>query len=461
MADTIAAALKSLDVRIAERDEYRRFYRGEHGVHLRSPELRRALSGHRPFAVNFCKVIVESLTDRIQVRAITADAGDDTEADEAIDAGEDNAATIAAQAIWDASPLDVTAIAWRYSVDGDAWIGLELVEGEDGQRIARLKSIDTDMAAPLDDGSVFVRTGDTTGMLVAPDATTAIMYELVAGGEWAPSLTEADESGARGLDILAPTSPDGTPLRIIERVRNGDTGDMWGSSDLAVAVPQQRAINARAIDIHEVSGEAAWPQNWIVGKGAAKASGRIRTRAGAVHGIEAAEDGSMSLHQFAAADPTKLATTLDAMIEYLAVTAGAPLQSSGAGANSSAESRRIAQDRLTRRVMKALDALGTAIGRMIESALLATASIEASVEVQWESPEPVAEKDLLETATMKLALGVSRHTLLKELGYDPEREALHRADEKAEEQVSMTRAITTGTDSPADLANLLVGPDAQ
>lgn len=454
---TIAEALKDLQTRIAERDEYRRFYRGEHGVHLRSPELRRALGGHRPFALNFCKVIVDSLTDRVQVRAITAETDDDT-GSEQLEADEANEATLAAQDIWDRSDLDVTSLAWRYAVDGDAYIGLELGEGENGGTTATLKAIDGDMVAPLDDGSLFVQTGETTGMLVAPDGTTAIMHEMSTGGDWSPVTTAPDETGAISLDILAPTGPNGEPLRIIERIRNGDTGGKWGASDLDVAVPQQRAINARAVDIHEVSGNAAWPQNWIVGKGAAKARENVRTRAGAVHGIEAAEDGTMTLHQFAAADPTRMSATLDDLIEYLSVTSGTPLQSSGAGANSSAESRRIAQDRLTRRVMKALKAIGDAIACMLESALLAESKGEADVEVQWESPEPVAEKDLLETSVLKMTLGVSRHTLLKELGYDPEREAMHRADERAEEQVSMTRAITTGTDTPGDLTDLLTGP---
>lgn len=460
MATTIAEALKDLQQRIAEREEYRRFYRGEHGVHLQTPELRRALGGHRPFAVNFCKVIVDSLTDRVQVRAVSADAGDEAaEGDERIDEAQDSGATIAAREIWERSALDVTTIAWRYAVDGDAYLGLELASDDRdvvGGVQATVKRIDADMVAPLDDGSLFVQTGEKSGMLVAPDGTTAVFYELVAGGEWVPVSVPSGDGETATIATLEPTDPNGNPLKIIERIRNGDTGDQWGASDLAVAVPQQRAINARQIDLHEISGNAAWPQNWIVGQGASKAAGRIRTRAGAVHGVESSGDAPMSLHQFAAADPAKIRAAIDGAIEDLSVTSGTPLQSTSAGANSSAESRRIAQDGLTRRVMKAHDAIARAIQSMLESALLAI-GIEASVDIEWESPEPVAEKDALETATMKLALGVSRRTLLTELGYDAEREALYRADEKAEEQVSMTRAITTGTDTAADLAGLLGG----
>lgn len=445
----IADALKSLQVRIAEREEYRRFYRGDHGVHLHSPSLRRALKGHRGFALNFCKVVTDSLADRVQVSAVTASVPDEVDEDAELDRSE--AATDAVQAIWERSSLDVTQLAWRYSVDGEAYAGLEL----DESGAATVKSIDADMVAPLDDGSLFVMTSDETGMLVAPDGLSAIHYSRATGGEWAPDTVTTDD-GESAYAMVASSTRDGKPLRIIERIRNGDNGDTWGTSDLDVAIPQQRAINARAIDIHEVAGNASWPQNWIVGPGASKAAGRLYSRAGAIHGVEGE---GLTTHQFPAADATKLQATLDGLIEYLSVTSGTPLQSSSTGANSSAESRRIAQDRLTRRVMKALDTIGEAIARLLESALLAEFGIVAKAEVSWESPEPVAEKDALESAMLKLSLGVSRHTLLGELGYDPDREAALRADERAEQQVAMTRAVTTGTDTAADITSLLVGAD--
>lgn len=448
MVDQIADALKALQVRIAERDEYRSFYRGVQGAPLRTPELRQALKGHKGFALNFCKVVTDSLTDRIQVRGVVANTPD--EDNEAEESEASSAATDAVADIWKRSALDVTMLAWRYSVDGDAYVGLELDQNEMGDGAATIKSIDGDKVAPLDDGSLFVLTGDETGMLVATDGSVTD-YAMAQGGAWAPTTTDVD--GEPVINRVTPTVGD-VPLRIIERVRNGDSGDRWGTSDLDVAVPQQRAINARAVDIHEVSGSAAWPQNWITGPGAAKAAGNIYSRAGAVHGIEGE---GLDLKQFAAADPTKLASTLDTMIEYLSVTSGTPLSQSSVGAGASGESRRIAQDKLTRRVSKALDALATAIGRLLESALLAEHGITATVEITWESPEPVAEKDALESAMMKLSLGVSRHTLLGELGYDPDREEVKRAAERAEDQVSMTRAVTTGTDTASDIADLLGG----
>src|SRR5690606_5094389 len=109
----------------AERDEYRRFYRGDQGVHLRTPELRRQLKGSRGFSVNLCKTVVESLTDRVQIKSIAAsvsldieDAAQRARAEKAAS----EAATDAVNAIWKRSAININALAYRYSVDADAWV---------------------------------------------------------------------------------------------------------------------------------------------------------------------------------------------------------------------------------------------------------------------------------------------------------------------------------------------------
>lgn len=452
---TIAEALNDLQVREAERDEYRRFYRGEQGVHLRTPELRRHLKGSCGFSINFCKTIVESLTDRMQVKAVNASVSlpeiADVKAREKAESDASAAATDALRVIWERSKLDVTALAWRYSVDADAWVGLEVGAGG-----TMLKRLDAGMVAPLDADTVFVRTGETTGQLITADATV-IQYALDSAGEWQP-VSRLTATGEQELDADAVVDGDGESVpTIIERIRNGDDDTGWGMSDLAVAVPQQRAINQRAIDVHQVAGTAAWPQRWLVGPNAASAAVRLLTSApGAIHGINAPNEGAMELKEFSAADPTKLAATLDDLIEYLSITTGTPLATDGVGAGASGESRRLAQDKLTRRVMQAMHAIETALARLLESALIID-GIAAEVSIEWESPEPVAIKELLETSLLKLSLGVSKHTLLSELGYDPDREEMLRASEKAEEQVSLTRALTVGADTPADLGDLL-GP---
>lgn len=454
---TIAEALQELSVREGERDEYRRFYRGDQGVHLRTPEMRIALRGRHGFALNFCKTIVESLTDRVQVKAVNAsvviDGVDDVAQREAAEKEASANATDAVRAIWERSALDVSALSWRYSVDADAWVGLEI--DEDG---ARLRRLDSSRVVPLSETETFVRTGERSGTVYA--GATRTNFALGDDGEWRPVTTTGyDDAGnaLEAIDTSTVVDADGNPLpTLIERIRNGDDDTSWGMSDLAAAVPQQRAINQRAIDIHQVSGTAAWPQRFLVGPNAAKSAVRLLSSPGAIHGINSSAEGATSLHEFSAADPTKLASTLDDLVEYLSITTGTPLSTNGTGANSSGEARRIAQDKLTRRVGKATEAIGVALSRLLESALR-LAGITADVLIEWESAEPIATKDLLETAQMKIALGVSKHTVLSELGYDPDREEMLRARERAEDQVALTRALSVGADTPDDLGDLL-GP---
>lgn len=452
---SIADALNELQTREAERDEYRRFYRGAQGVHLQTPELRRVFSGRCGFSLNFCKTIIESLTDRVQVSAVNAvvsidDDGLSVKQREEIEDERSKKATAAAREVWERSALDVTALAWRYAVDGDAWIGMEAGIGG-----VVLKRLDGSKVVPLSDTATFVKTSDTTGQI--HEGATVSYWELGRDGEW--RMVREGVEGGDGPLVQTVTDSEGNPVpSTVERIRNGEDDTQWGASDLAPAVPQQRAINQRVIDMHEVSGNAAWPQRWIVGQGAGKVAGKLRSRAGAIHGLEASADSGMTLQEFAAADPTKIGAALKDMVEYLSITTGTPLQAGAAGANASAESRRIAQDKLTRRVGKAIDAITVAVSRLLESALLME-GIAAAVTIDWESPEPIAAKERLEEALMKLSLGVSRYTLLAELGYDPDREAMLRAQERAEDQVALTRALTTGTDEPADLNDLL-GPGA-
>lgn len=433
-------ALKSLEKREGLRDEFRRFYRGEQAARLTSPELRAVFNGRCGFSVNLCKTVTDSLTDRVQVKAINATVSVDdesltTQEREQVEDDLAKKATAAARAIWERSAIDITALAWRYSVDGDAWLALE--SGENGYQ---LTTLDNSRVVPTDIG-VFVLTNEdkTQGRLI--NGSTITPYELGRDGEWRSHVTA--------------TSPLST---LLERVQNGIDGTEWGVSDIASAVPQQRVINQRVIDMHEVSGNAAWPQRWIVGQGASRVAGQLTSRAGAIHGLEAGESG-LDLKEFAAADPTKLAAVIDQAVELLSVTTGTPLQSGSVGANASAESRRIAQDKLTRRVSKALDSITHAVSRLLESALSAN-GLNAIVSVDWESPEPVAAKDLLEQAMLKMSLGVSKYTILSELGYDPDREEMLRAAERAEEQVALTRAISTGTDTATDISSLLEAGDA-
>ena len=66
------------------------------------------------------------------------------------------------------------------------------------------------------------------------------------------------------------------------------------------------------------------------------------------------------------------------------------------------------------------------------------------IEAQWANPETRSDEADLNAALLKKNLGVSKMTLLKELGYDPEREAELRKGEAEEEAAAMAKVLDSG-----------------
>lgn len=437
MSLTIPEALEELDTREVTRAEYRKFYRGEQNVELLTASQKKLQAGNTEFAQNFCKKIVDSVTDRIQLKAVTTTVSisgiSDVSAREDLENQAATEANIIINKLLDDSDLNIQRVAWRYAVDGDVFIALDKSTNDDGSvnDNPRLTLIKNDSVAILDDENFFIKLSNEHGLLV--DTLTGVYAaQLNDDGDWV-------------IDTENPS----TDIHIA-RIRNGENGTLWGHSDLAVALPQQVAINQRVLDTHEVSSNAAWPQRWIVGMGASAVADKLTSRAGAIHGLDGSE---LELKEFTAASPSNIASFLNDLVEYLSITTGTPLSASGVGAGASGEARRIAQDGLTRRVNQCQQAIGDALAFLLSKALTDTPdNYDIKVGIEWESAEPVAIKDDLEVALMKQSLGVSRHTILAELGYDPDREEYLRASERSEEQSALVRAINTGTETPEQVS---------
>src|SRR5690606_30306653 len=126
----------------------------------------------------------------------------------------------------------------------------------DNESVPTLKRLDAGKVAPLSEDATFVHTAEREGMLITDNSV--MLYELNHQGDWVPK-TRINMDGDKEPAIDRVVDSDGQDIpTILERIRNGDDDTSWGMSDLAVAVPQQRAINQRVIDIHQVSGTAAW-----------------------------------------------------------------------------------------------------------------------------------------------------------------------------------------------------------
>jgi hypothetical protein len=69
---------------------------------------------------------------------------------------------------------------------------------------------------------------------------------------------------------------------------------------------------------------------------------------------------------------------------------------------------------------------------------------DLTIEAQWANPETRSDEADLSAALLKKNLGVSKATLLQELGYDPEREAELRKGEAEEEAAAMAKVLDSG-----------------
>jgi hypothetical protein len=85
--------------------------------------------------------------------------------------------------------------------------------------------------------------------------------------------------------------------------------------------------------------------------------------------------------------------------------------------------------------------------RDIVSALLTIGGLErlaSDITLHWGEPLPVNDAERLQIALLKQQLGISRQTILRELGYDPDAEAERRQAEQEADQTLALRAFDAG-----------------
>ena len=69
---------------------------------------------------------------------------------------------------------------------------------------------------------------------------------------------------------------------------------------------------------------------------------------------------------------------------------------------------------------------------------------DLTIDVQWDTVETRADKEDLEAAILKKQIGVSQYTLLREQGYDPEKESERRGGEQEEAAKAYSQALDAG-----------------
>jgi hypothetical protein len=248
-------------------------------------------------------------------------------------------------------------------------------------------------------------------------------------------------------------SSDGTPLGIpVFHFRNRPLGDDYGFSELYNVVSEQDALNKLVIDLLMVADTQSWSQRWASGVSEKAAMG-FKNQPGEVWWTED-KDGKFG--QFDSSPPDGIIQSIENTINRMARRSRIPLHLLTGGDMPSGESLRAAEAGLVKKV----EDRQVSFGNSWEDVLLASMKlsdargvplgfdIPTRLQVAWDDAQSRNELLELQAAEIKERLGVSKATLLIELGYDAEDEAAKKADEAQVAADAMEKMMTSGGGLP-------------
>lgn len=448
--------------RLANYTTAQAFYDGDHNTKLTDRAKRFLQQSGIPFCDNFCEPVVDSMTDRLAVTGFLTGLGDE---------GRVEAFEQWADELWQRCRLDATQqLLWQRTVTlGDGFVLVDLAP--DGrprftvQQSARMnvcysddvpdalewaaKQWVTSKAGPQNpDGRPIQRLN-----VYWPDRVEK-WFRLHAGEDGGTGGWSA-WSDADGEDPVVPwVRPDGTPRGVpVFHFANKPCDQDYGRSEIRGTIPQQELLNKLVLDLAMVLDYHGEPQRWVTGVEPSSAP------SSATGDLWTAADPNARFGQFDAANPEGLLAAIEGTLSRIARRSRTPLHLLTGGDMPSGEALKSAEAGL---VSKVRDRQGV-WGNRWEDAILYAARLaqdedagavevpdDLIVSAQWEDPESRNEKTQLEAAILKHELGVSKDTLLRELGYDPDAERAARVGDLEEAQANMVRVFDRGPQQADD-----------
>lgn len=239
----------------------------------------------------------------------------------------------------------------------------------------------------------------------------------------------------------------GDPLGVpVFHFRNKPLGNEYGRSELRPVIPQQDELNKLILDLNLFADNLAVPQDWATGvTGDSVAFKRA-------FDVWRADSPEAKFGRLEAGDGSSLLEAVEQVLSRMARRSRTPMHLLTGGDMPSGESLKAAEAGLVAKAEKAQVWLGNTWEQaMLYGAHLATVFGDLSVpddeivlKAQWKDTESRNEEAQLSSALLKQQLGVSKATLLAELGYDPEEEAERRKAENEEAAEAMARMLDRG-----------------
>jgi hypothetical protein len=240
----------------------------------------------------------------------------------------------------------------------------------------------------------------------------------------------------------------GEPLGVpVFHFRHRQLDGWYGRSELRGVIPQVSLLNKQVIDLAMVLDNYGEPSRWATGVVADNADPGHAAGEWFIISNETAKVG-----QFDIADASQLVAAIENTISRIARRSRTPLHLLTGGDMPSGEALKSAEAGLVAKV----ENLQVPFGNVWEDALrMAMRLAQADgalgfdpeglrIETQWDDPASRNEREQAEAAVLKHELGVSKATLIAELGYDPEEEAERRRVEQEEAAAVMGEMLDRG-----------------
>lgn len=434
------------------------YYDGDQGVKL-NERTKKFLQLHNiPFSENFCEPIVDILADRMHVEAMVQ-AGPEDQRNSGLSDwlselwGSDQMAVLQGT-VHIQTPMKGDGFV---AVDWDAELGKPVACWNDpatctpiydvsGRLVMLAKAWNESGVSPTNPNGRYIRRLN----LYYPDRIE----------KWFTTSYDAKSIWSMHMDDGETAWPvdwrraNGTPLGVaVHHFRHKPIGHDFGRSCLKSAIPQQNALNKAIVDLSMVMDNQAFDQRW--GTGISRESAELlKNVAGEVW---TSSNSNAKFGSFDAADPSGMLAAIEAGLQRMAARNKRPLHLLlTTGKLPSGESLRTAEAPLIQDAENCQPVYGLPWANVSAQMAALEADFGSSgitfadevLHAMWQNPATRNEQTEAETAEIRQRVGVSKRTSLEEMGYDPDKEAEQRREERREAEAEFDRGEGGGTGFP-------------
>lgn len=401
----------------ADYDLARQYYHGNHDTAV-TDRLKKFLPPRLQFRDNFMNVVVDALAERLKVMGFDSDSEDLNEW---------------AWDLWRQNRMDYTqeVIHCETIMLGDSYI---LCDWDAVNERPRWTHQRAEMILPHYNETTrdidwvskkwiqHPRIGDepeTRMNLYHPDR---VEKYVARGGVWGRYQDEMDEAWP-----VPWLNKQGDPIGIpIIHFRNRPMGNDFGQSEIMNVIPMQDLLNKTLIDLTMILDTLAFPQRYTLNVN--HGSSRLDILPGSVTEFHSEYDGGQ-VGQWNAATVDGPLKSIEALVQHIAGTTRTPQHLFQImGGVPSGEALKTAESGLVNKAQQRMVNFGNSWEDCVTMALRIQEAFGTAVAVEegftldttWDDPETRNEQSHLEALRIKLELGVTKHQVMREMGYTQE-----------------------------------------